>query len=129
MINVDKQIEYWRGSAESDIETALLLIQSSKTVEGLFFCHLAIEKILKAYYVKHTKELAPKTHKLQYLAEQSSIELSNEQKDFFGVLMQFQIEGRYPEFFPPKPSKKDAMDLFTQTQNTLQWLIQKLQES
>ncbi len=126
MINVEKQVEYWRSSAESNIDTARLLIDNGKTVEGLFFCHLAIEKILKAHFVKYNNELAPKIHKLQYLAEKSGIELEEEQKDFFGVLMQFQIEGRYPEFFPPKPSKQTAEDLLNQTKTVLQWLMQKL---
>ena len=89
MINKQKQIEYWRSSAEDNLETAVLLIESGKTVEGLFFSHLTIEKLLKALFVKKTGELAPKSHKLHFLAEKCSIELSEKQKDFFGVLMQY----------------------------------------
>jgi predicted nucleotidyltransferase len=74
----------------------------------LFFCHLTIEKILKACYVKHNQELAPKIYKLQYLAEHSNIKLDVNHKEFFGVLMQFQIEGRYPETYPPNPTEQDA---------------------
>ena len=126
MINKEKQIEYWKSSAEDNLETAAMLIESGKTIEGLFFCHLAVEKFMKALFVKVTGELAPKSHKLLYLAEKSSVELSDEQKDFFGVLMQFQIEGRYPETFPPKPQKKEAVELLNQTKETAQWLTQKL---
>lgn len=126
MINKEKQVEYWRSSAVDNLETAALLIDSGKTVEGLFFCHLTIEKLLKALFVKHTGELAPKSHKLIYLAEKCSVELSETQKDFFGVLMQYQIEGRYPETFPPKPQKKEALELLNQTQKIAQWLTQKL---
>ncbi len=127
MINIEKQIDYWKSSAEDNLETAVLLIESDKTIEGLFFCHLTIEKMLKALLVKSTNGLAPKSHKLLYLAEKSSVELSDEQKDFFGVLMQFQIEGRYPETFPPKPQKKEAVELLNQTKQVAQWLAQKLQ--
>ncbi|MDP3912351.1 MAG: HEPN domain-containing protein [Bacteroidota bacterium] len=52
MINVAKQIEYWQKTAESDVETASILISSGKLIEGLFFCHLCIEKIIKALVVK-----------------------------------------------------------------------------
>ena len=127
MINKEKQIEYWRSSAADNLETAVLLIENNKTVEGLFFCHLTIEKLLKALYVKHTGDLAPKSHKLLYLAEKSSLPLTESQKDFFSVLMQYQIEGRYPETFPPRPQKKDALQLLNQTKEIAAWLMQKLQ--
>lgn len=126
MLNIEKQIEHWRKGALSNYETAELLIHNDKLIEGLFFCHLAIEKMLKALYVKHHRELAPKIHKLQYLAQESAIELSEEQKDFFGMMMQFQIEGRYPEFYPARPSQKDALHLLYQTLKTLEWLTRKL---
>ena len=126
MVNIEKQIEYWRSSANSNIETAEILLTNGKFIEALFFCHLAIEKSLKACYVKHNNELAPKVHKLQYLAENSGIELDNNQKDFFGVLMQYQIEGRYPETYPPYPTEQDAAKLLNETKQTLLWLMQKL---
>jgi HEPN domain-containing protein len=84
MINIEKQIEYWRNSSASDFGTARVLLENGKYNEGLFFCHLAVEKILKALFVKHTGELAPKIHKLQYIAEKSNTELSEKQKEFFG---------------------------------------------
>ncbi len=47
MIDIDKQIEYWRSGALNDIDTAVLLIKNNKILHGLFFCHLVIEKIIK----------------------------------------------------------------------------------
>ena len=81
---------------------------------------------MKAHYVKYNNELAPKIHKLQYLVENSGIELSDKQKDFFGVLMQFQIEVRYPESHPPHPSYEVAVKLFNETKQTMIWLMQTL---
>lgn len=63
-INFENQIKYWKKGAISDIETAEILINNNKNLHGLFFCHLVIEKILKAFYVKHNLRLAPKTHNL-----------------------------------------------------------------
>ncbi len=40
VISKEKQIEYWRSSAEDNLETAQLLTESDKTVEGLFFAAL-----------------------------------------------------------------------------------------
>lgn len=55
-MNINKQIEYWKSGAVNDIDTAELLIRNNKLLHGLFFCHLVIEKIIKAHVVK-TKEL------------------------------------------------------------------------
>lgn len=54
MINISKQIQYWQKGAYDDIETAKILIENGKLVHGLFFCHLSIEKIVKALVVKTT---------------------------------------------------------------------------
>lgn len=64
MIKVEKQIEYWANSAQDDMETADILIEKEKFLQGLFFCHLVIEKMLKAFYVKVTKDFAPRSHNL-----------------------------------------------------------------
>ncbi|MDR3610586.1 MAG: HEPN domain-containing protein, partial [Ignavibacteriaceae bacterium] len=60
--NKTAQIEYWKTTAISDLETSEILIEKGKTVHGLFWCHLTIEKMLKAHYVKANNEFAPKTH-------------------------------------------------------------------
>lgn len=64
MVNVQKQIDYWINGAEDDIVTAELLIREKRNLHGLFFCHLVIEKAIKAYYVKRTGEIAPRSHNL-----------------------------------------------------------------
>ena len=62
--NTKKQVEYWTLSASSDLSTAELLIEHNKILHGLFFCHLVLEKALKAKYVKFNSKLAPKNHNL-----------------------------------------------------------------
>ena len=47
MLDIAKQIDYWLSSSESNIETAEILINSGKYLEGMFFCHLSVEKILE----------------------------------------------------------------------------------
>ncbi len=76
MIDINKQIEYWQGGAFNDIDTALILINNRKFVHGLFFCHLSIEKILKALLVKETGNLPPKSHNLPYLLEIAKVQVS-----------------------------------------------------
>jgi len=42
MIDVEKQIAYWRAGAEEDWEVAVDLVESGKARHGLFFAHLAL---------------------------------------------------------------------------------------
>jgi len=79
MINIAKQIEYWRTTAESDVETAEILINSRKYVEGMFFCHLCIEKIIKALVVKQTENIPTKSHDLFYLLDIAKVQFTEDQ--------------------------------------------------
>jgi len=119
MVDLNKQIDYWVRGADSDIETAELLISGRKHLEGLFFCHLTIEKIIKAFVVKNTNLLAPKSHNLSYLAELASISINEEQQSFMAVLMKYQLEGRYPEYYPKSPSAETVNDYLQKTKSLL----------
>jgi HEPN domain-containing protein len=122
MIDLNKQIDYWIHGAQNDIETAALLISGKKYLEGLFFCHLTVEKILKSLVVKATGQFAPKSHNLNYLSELASIQLNQDQTQFIAVLMKYQLEGRYPEYYPKLPSKETVNDYFVKTKTLLECL-------
>ena len=119
MINVPKQIEYWRNTAESDIETASILINSGKYVEGMFFCHLSIEKIIKALVVKQTENIPDRSHDLFHLLDIAKIKFTEEQSVFMQILMKYQLEGRYPEHYPKAPSVEKINDYLYQTKQLL----------
>jgi HEPN domain-containing protein len=119
MINIAKQIEYWSNTAENDIETAAILITSGKYIEGMFFCHLSIEKIIKAFVVKQTENIPVRSHDLFYLIEIAKIEITEEQTNFMQILMKYQLEGRYPEFYPKAPSPDKINDYLIKTKNLL----------
>jgi HEPN domain-containing protein len=119
MINIARQIEYWQVSAESNIETAAILVASGKYIEGMFFCHLTIEKILKAIVVKQIENVPPRTHDLFQLASIANIEISDSQSDFMQILMKYQLEGRYPEYNPKAPSREKINEYLNHTKNLL----------
>lgn len=125
-MNVEKQIEYWKSGAKSDLETADILIRNKKLTQGLFFCHLCIEKISKALVVKNTKEFAPKSHDIFYLSDKAGIILPEEKQTIIQILMKYQLEGRYPEFYPKAPSGEKTLTYFHETQQLLEWFNQML---
>lgn len=125
-MDIGKQIGYWKSTALNDIGTAEVLINNHRYVEGLFFCHLSVEKMLKAIVVKATSAPPPKSHKLLYLTELASISITAEQSKTMAALMKFQIEGRYPEYFPEPPLPYETNELFIQTMNLLECLKEML---
>ncbi len=126
MINVQKQIDYWINGAMDDLESAEILIERKRMLHGLFFCHLVIEKILKAHVVKISQEIAPRTHNLIHLLGKTHLELSESEEIFLGILMKYQLQGRYPDYNPIIPDKLIVQNYLKQTENLLQWLKKKL---
>lgn len=126
MINVQKQIEYWINGANDDLESAKILIERKRILHGLFFCHLVIEKALKAHVVKISHDISPRTHNLMFLLDKINMELSDDEEVFMGILMKYQLQGRYPDYNPIIPTKSIAENYLNQTENLLQWLIKKL---
>lgn len=117
MINVPRQIEYWQHTAESDIETGSILISSGKYIEGMFFCHLSIEKILKALVVKQVKDIPPRSHDLFYLVNIAAVEITEKQSELMQILMKYQLEGRYPDHYPKVPTPEKINEYLYQTKN------------
>lgn len=126
MLNVQKQIEYWENGSMEDFETAKVLIENRRYVHGLFFCHLSIEKIIKAHVVKATQEIPPKSHDLFHLSKKANIELPENKQLIIQILMKYQLEGRYPEYFPEGPNQEIIMGYLHQTNLLLKWYKEML---
>ena len=126
MIDINKQIEYWIKSAEDDLEAVKYLVDNNKTLQAMFFCHLAVEKTIKAHVAKQTNDVPPKIHNLKRLAELAKLNLTDGQKNILNELMVFQQEGRYPEYYPEKPSQEFASTIYDETKIILSCLKQML---
>ena len=92
-----QQIEYWRKSAPQSWKTAMVLYDNKRYDACLFFCHLAIEKLLKGLVVIKTNQVAPKIHDLAKLANLANLKLSDEQLNHLKTITTFNIAGRYEE--------------------------------
>jgi len=126
MIDIQKQIDYWINGAEDDILTADLLIKEKRILHGLFFCHLVIEKAIKAHYVKTIGDIAPRSHNLINLSENAGLTYNEDTQIFLGILMKYQLQGRYPDYNPVLPDLIRVHEYFVKTKNLLQWLKMKL---
>jgi len=126
MIDIELQIEYWINGAIDDLRTAKILIESNRMLHGLFFCHLVIEKAMKAHVVKQSSEFAPRSHNLINLAEKTNLNFSDDDEIFLGILMKYQLQGRYPDYNPIIPDKLLVLNYLGKTEKILLWLKEKL---
>jgi HEPN domain-containing protein len=126
MINVEKQVAYWHDSAIEDWEVAQGLIRASKTRHGLFFAHLALEKLLKAHVCRKTQDLPPRIHNLIRLAELTALPFSSKQIEVLADMNVFNLEGRYPDSFTPPPSLTEVKKYLERARKVYEWLRNQL---
>ena len=84
MIAIDKQIAFWRDSADEDMAVARDLVHRNRIRHGLFFAHLALEKALKPHVCRVTQDIAPRLHNLVRLAELAELDLQPPPSGYFG---------------------------------------------
>jgi len=109
-----------------DWEVAVKLVKDGKSRHGLFFAHLALEKILKAIICRHTQDVPPKIHNLTRLSELAGLKLDVRQARALAAMNQFNLEGRYPESYTQQLSPERAADYIARAQEVLTWLTQQL---
>ena len=126
MIDVEKQVHYWRTGASEDWQVAVELVNLGRTRHGLFFAHLALEKMLKAHVCRVTHDLPPRIHPLLRLAERTTLTLSEEQRVFLARFDRYQMEGRYPDLLPAAPDVETARRELEQAQEVFEWLSRQL---
>jgi HEPN domain-containing protein len=123
MVDITKQIAFWRDSAKEDWDVARQLVDNGHTRHGLFFAHLALEKILKANVCKQSQDLAPRIHNLSRLAELAVLTLDAQKMEVLAEMNAFHIEGRYPEFLTKPPTKEEALNYIAGAEGVFQWLM------
>lgn len=125
-MKIDDHIRYWLDSAEHDWDTAENLFLAGKYDWCLFIGHLVLEKTLKAVFVQdNDNKLPPKTHNLIKLAENTTLELTEEQKIFLDEVNDFNLEVRYPQFkneFHKRCTKSFTESYFNTMESTARWL-------
>ena len=124
--NLAKQIKYWKDGSLEDLEVARDLIAGNHIRHGMFFLHLALEKILKAHVCKTIQDVPPRIHNLVRLAELANLSLISEQKYFLEELNNYNLEGRYPDDLTPVPALQNAKDILACAEDFYQWLINQL---
>lgn len=118
----------WIALAEYDLETARHMLETGRNLYVIFLCHLALEKMLKAWVTEFTQSVPFKTHDLIILVKKGEVEFSREHLEFVGKINSASIPTRYPEdleralkVYP----KSVARDYLKQTTEIIKWLKQQ----
>jgi len=94
-----KIIDNWISLAEYDLATAHDMLKAKRSLYVAFMCQQAIEKILKACYVKQYKSTPPYTHNLLRLIKDLDFkdEMGDEMMAAIEELNSYYIESQYTE--------------------------------
>jgi HEPN domain-containing protein len=124
-MSIQNIIDYWNTGSQEALEIVHDLYNSKKFHYSLFFCHLALEKLLKALILQKTQEPPPSIHDLIRLAESGKITLTDTQKDDFDEINGFNLKARYDDYklsFYKKATKDYADIWITKTKEYIEWL-------
>ncbi len=127
---MDKKVKYWIDTAEYDLETAQVLLETGRFLYVGFLCHQTMEKCLKAV-IAESGRFPPKIHNLFNLAEKADIieNLSEEQKDFLSELNPLNIEARYPDYrnkINEILTESYCEELLIKTKGMVKWIKEQL---
>ena len=125
-MDVQKQVDYWRIGGQEDLAAAKSLLEKGHLRHGLFFAHLALEKLLKAHVTRQTKDVPPRIHNLARLSEIAKLSISSEQSSFLNEFGVYQLEGRYPDSVELNLDPVFAREEISRAEELLNWLIKQL---
>ena len=114
-LDIDKIVKHWIETSDDDFEAMLTLFRSNIYHWALFMGHIAIEKLLKAYFVKKNKTHAPFTHNLYRLSELSEMEVGEEYAEWLFKITTFNLNARYDDY------KKEFYEMCT-IDFTIEWI-------
>ena len=123
----EKVVQNWITLAEYDLKTAEAMLQAQRYLYVAFTCQQAIEKLLKALYVKEKDQTPTYTHNLLRLADALTIaaKLDEEKNRFLETLNSYYVESRYTEEIAELSqflNQENAQNIFTTTQKIFTWL-------
>lgn len=104
--------DYWLQSAQEDLDTAQELFGLKRFSACLFFCHLTVEKVLKALCIKANDTYPPPIHNLLRLTADAKLQVSAQQEGDLKEITTFNVEARY-DIHKTRLYKK-ATESFTQ---------------
>jgi len=119
------RIAYWVDIADYDLATAGAMLDAGRYLYVVFMCQQAMEKAIKALYVKIHDDEPPRSHNLGYVFNKLGIPAAQNVMELFTILTAYYIETRYPAYkerLSSVMSREQAEAYFKRTQEAYGWL-------
>src|SRR4030065_285455 len=120
-----KDTANWIAMADYDLDTARHMLATGRYLYVVFLCHLALEKMLKAYVTELTQTMPQKSHDLIFLVKKCDLELPELYLDFIGKINTASIPTRYPDDLQrtiQDYSEPVAQEYLRQAEEIVRWL-------
>lgn len=132
-MDIKEKINYWVEIAIDDLDSAKIMLKKKKFLQSGFYCHQAIEKMIKGYFWLIKNEEPPYTHNLLKLSDSSGLSslLNEQQKKHIDMLMPLNIEARYPDDRTEILKTLDASKskkVFKNTEEMLKWIMKLIEK-
>jgi len=128
-----KWISHFQKEAKEAYETAKDLFESKRYhYDALFFCHLALEKAIKAYFLKKEGKFAPPVHDLIFILKKAKALPDKEILEKLAEANMFNIRARYDDYkreFYKKATKEYAQRWLKETKKILEIYLSKIQNA
>jgi HEPN domain-containing protein len=126
-----KIIDNWLSLAKYDLATSSEMLKAGRYLYVAFMCQQAIEKILKACYVKQHTSAPPYTHNLLRLVKGLNFkdEMGEELMAAIEELNSYYIESRYTEDIEELSkllTETKAVSVLNSTTELFEWIRAKL---
>jgi HEPN domain-containing protein len=123
---VGPDAQFWLDLARGDLRVTRALLESAEPLYVGFFCHLAVEKALKAWCLERTGKSPPRSHDLEVLAAVAGLRdpMPERLRLLLKQLMPFAVEVRYPASAAHLAAFRDgrvARDMLEETEAVWSW--------
>jgi len=122
-----EEVKNWWRQAKRDLKTAKDNIDTKNYYASSFYSQQAVEKALKALYIRKFKKLL-KVHDIVFLAEK--LKLPDNLIEACDKLNPVYVESRYPDVSGILPiysyKKEDAIEDLKIAKKVLKWIKEKL---
>lgn len=125
---MNKLSQEWLELAKSDLRNADILFENRSYKDSIWYCHQALEKLLKAVIANRNKGVR-KIHDLVKLLEEIKLPYQQSISKFLEDLNPYYILTRYPEAgfnFKLTYSKQTTQKMLKTTKEIFKWLRSEL---
>ena len=121
-------IKYWLEKSKDDLESAKAMLDARRFNWCAFICQQALEKCLKAGYIKRNNKIPPYIHKLERLCQILNLEPPAKILKNIIRIDKYYLAARYPAYKEGINilEYKIAEQIFKETREIYKWLLKEL---